>query len=262
MILKTGAKNFDRIEKEIRRVHSYEVPEIIAVPVIAGNKSYLKWLKRSIMAIFAAALLISSGITRGEDMARINLPEPKAKGNVSVEEAIGKRRSVRSYASRDISIEDVSQLLWACQGITDKARGDKRAAPSAGALYPLEIYLVKSDGIFHYIPKNHSLEAVSSKDSRDELAAAAYGQGFVSEAAVDIVICAVYERVTSKYGERGVRYTDMEAGHAAQNVFLQAVSLGLDSVPVGAFSDNEVAKVLQLPKNVKPLYILPVGYKK
>ena len=261
LILKTKRKNFDKIENEVRRLHSYEVPEIIAVPIIAGSKSYLRWLKRSIMAVFSAVLLLSSGITRGEDMTRINLPEPKAKGNVSVEEAIGKRRSVRSYASKDISVEDVSQLLWACQGITDKARGH-RAAPSAGALYPLEIYLVKSDGIFHYIPKSHSLEAVSKRDSRSELAAAAYGQGFVEEAAIDIVICAVYERVTSKYGERGVRYTDMEAGHAAENVFLQAVALGLDSLPVGAFSDSAVAKVLQLPKETKPLYILPVGYKK
>lgn len=194
-------------------------------------------------------------------MKKIDLPEPKVKGAVSVEEAIQKRRSARSYASKDLSVEDISQLLWACQGITDKGRR-LRAAPSAGALYPLEIYVAKKDGLFHYIPEAHALETVSNNDIRTELAAAAYGQGYVEEAAIDIIIAAVYERITSRYGERGIRYTDMEAGHAAENVFLQAVALGLDSVAVGAFADAPVAKILKLPSGVKPLYILPVGYKR
>lgn len=197
----------------------------------------------------------------GEDMKTINLSKPKLKGSISVEEAIQKRRSVRNYSTKDISMEDISQLLWACQGITDERR-PLRASPSAGALYPLEIYLVKRDGVFHYIPEGHKLEAVSNKDVRRELALAAYNQGCVIEAGIDIVICAIYERVMSKYGERGIRYTDMEAGHAAQNVFLQAEALGLSSVPVGAFSDTKVTKVLNLPAGTKPLYILPVGYKK
>ena len=194
-------------------------------------------------------------------MKMINLPKPRLKGNVSVEEAIQKRRSVRNYSVREISIEDISQLLWACQGITDEGMAF-RASPSAGALYPLEIYLVKVDGIFHYVNEGHKLEAVSDKDRRGDLAGAAYGQGYVREAAIVIVICAVYERVTSQYSERGIRYTDMEAGHAAQNVFLQATALGLYSVPVGAFTDAAVSKILGLPRDVKPLYILPVGYKK
>ena len=137
-----------------------------------------------------------------------------------------------------------------------------RASPSAGARYPLEVYLVKKDGVYHYIPRSHSLERVLDKDVKRDLAGAAYGQSFVEEADIAIVICAVYERVMSRYGERGVRYTDMEAGHAAENVFLQAVALGLDSVAVGAFTDDAVAKVLALPREVKPLYILPVGYRK
>jgi SagB-type dehydrogenase family enzyme len=194
-------------------------------------------------------------------MKTIQLPQPKTKGNISVEEAIQKRRSVRAYSLKDISLEDVSQLLWAAQGITDSRRG-LRAAPSAGALYPLEIYIVKKDGLFHYIPEAHKLEAISSNDMRRTLADASYGQDYVKEAAIDIVICAIYERVTSRYGERGIRYTDMEAGHAAQNVFLQAVALGLDSVPIGAFDDNAVSKILGLPRDTKPLYILPVGYRK
>ena len=215
---------------------------------------------RRILAVFGVIVFFAS-VLHGEDMAKIRLPEPKVKGNVSVEEAIEMRRSVRGYSSREIPLEDISQLLWACQGITDKARG-LRASPSAGALYPLEIYLVKKDGIFHYIPDGHLLEKVADKDVRGELAQAAYSQGYVAEAPIGIVIAAIYERVMSKYGERGIRYTDMEAGHAAENVFLQAKALGLDSVAVGAFGDAAVARILGLPKDTKPLYILPVGYKR
>lgn len=194
-------------------------------------------------------------------MDNIILPRPRIEGQVSVEEAINKRRSVRAFSNKEISAEDISQLLWACQGITDKVKA-LRASPSAGALYPLEVYLVKKDGIFHYLPSGHRIERVSSRDVRQALAEASYNQRYVADAPVDIVICAVYERVMSKYNERGVRYTDMEAGHAAQNVFLQAVALGLDSVPVGAFGDVTISKILGLSSDIKPLYILPVGYKK
>ncbi len=163
-------------------------------------------------------------------MGIVELERPKTKGAMSVEEAIHKRRSVRSYSLKEISMDDISQLLWACQGITDSAQA-LRAAPSAGALYPLEIYLVKKDGVFHYIPAGHRLEVILKKDVRKDLAAAAHSQSCIEGADIDIVICAVYERVTSKYGERGIRYTDMEAGGAAENVFLQAAALGLESVP-------------------------------
>lgn len=209
----------------------------------------------------AVSFLVMASSIYGDDMAKMRLPKPKTKGTVSAEETIEKRRSVRSYGTREVSFDDISQLLWACQGITDASRG-LRAAPSAGALYPLEVYLVKKDGIFHYRPEGHDLEKVSGKDVRVDLAAAAYGQRYIADAPISIVISAVYERVMSKYGERGIRYTDMEAGHAAQNVFLQAVALGLDSAPVGAFSDQAVGAILDLPKDVKPLYILPVGYRR
>jgi SagB-type dehydrogenase family enzyme len=200
-------------------------------------------------------------LAAAEDMNQIKLPKPRTRGGISVEEAIKARRSVRSYAPTDISMEDLSQLLWACQGVTDERRG-YRAAPSAGALYPLEVYVVKSDGVFRYVPDTHSLEAISGRDVRRELAAAALGQGFVAQVPVDIVICAVHSRITSRYGQRGIRYTDMEAGHAAENLFLQAEALGLSSVAVGAFNDASVARVLGLPDDTKPLYILPVGHKK
>ncbi|MBL7156921.1 MAG: SagB/ThcOx family dehydrogenase [Candidatus Omnitrophica bacterium] len=193
-------------------------------------------------------------------METIKLPKPKLKSTVSLEEAIAKRRSVRSYSSKQLTTEEISQLLWACQGMTDR-RGF-RTAPSAGALYPLEIYLVKNEGVYRYIPKSHQLEKISGKNVKQDLARASWNQSFIEEAPIDIVICAVYERVTSRYGERGIRYTDIEVGHAAQNVHLEAVSLGLASVPVGAFNDAAVSKALNLQRNEKPIYIIPVGHKR
>jgi SagB-type dehydrogenase family enzyme len=177
---------------------------------------------------------------------------------MSVEEALARRRSVRSFAARDLTEEQISQLAWAAQGVTEPRMG-LRTAPSAGALYPLEIYLVKKDGVFHYIPEGHELAQISSADVRGRLAEAALGQSSVREAPLDIVIAAVYERTSSKYGSRAERYVHIEAGHAAQNLHLQAVALGLASVPVGAFDDNAVSKTLGLPPEERPLYIIPVG---
>ncbi len=195
------------------------------------------------------------------DMAKdlIILPEPKKHGNVSVEECIARRRSIREFQKKDLTIEEISQILWSAQGITDPKR-KFRAAPSAGALYPMELYLVCSKGVFHYLPDGHKLERIKQQDLRQELSNAAWGQNFVAEAGVSIVICAIYGRTTWRYGQRGIRYVDMEAGHIAENIHLQAVSLGLGSVPVGAFSEEKVKSLLDLPRDQQPIYIIPVGY--
>jgi SagB-type dehydrogenase family enzyme len=178
---------------------------------------------------------------------------------MSVEEAMARRRSIRQFARRELTLEQVGQLAWAAQGITEPARG-LRTAPSAGATYPMEIYLVKRDGVFHYLPKGHKLERVSAEDKRAALAQAALGQSSVQEAAVDVVIAAVYERTRQRYGDRAERYVHIEAGHIGQNLHLQAVALGLGSVSVGAFDDAAVSKTLGLPSEQAPLYIIPIGY--
>ena len=190
---------------------------------------------------------------------RISLPKPSTDSDISLEYTIEKRRSVRRFKSDDLTLKQIGQLLWAAQGITDKRRGF-RTAPSAGALYPMELYIVKKDGLYHYLPQSHQIERLRDKDLRRELSKAALGQKCVLDAPVDIIICAVFERVTSKYGRRGIRYTHIEAGHIAQNIHLQAVSLGMGSVPIGAFLDEEVINILNLPEKEKPLYIIPVGY--
>jgi SagB-type dehydrogenase family enzyme len=197
---------------------------------------------------------------------KIKLPEPSYTSNVSVEEALSKRRSIRAYSGDNLTIEEVSQLLWAAQGITSPGGG--RTAPSAGALYPLELYLVVGDvegidkGVYKYIPgEEHDLEKVKDGDMRAELAEAAGKQESVKDAAIDIVFTAVYERTMRKYKERGIRYVHMEAGHAAQNVYLQAVSLDLGTVVIGAFIDSEVKKIVNAGEQEEPLYIMPVGRK-
>lgn len=187
------------------------------------------------------------------------LPEPRTTGPMSVEEALTLRRSVRQFAAKDLTVEQISQLAWAAQGITDRKRGF-RTAPSAGALYPLEVYLVKRDGVFRYLPQGHKLLQQSKQDLRGPLAQAALGQSPVREAPLDIVIAAVHKRTRVKYGARAERYVHIEAGHVGQNIHLQAVALGLGSVPIGAFDDDEVARVLGLPAEERPLYIIPVGY--
>ena len=193
----------------------------------------------------------------------IKLPEPRYRSDVSVEEALLKRRSIRDYTGEPLTLQEVSQLLWAAQGITDP-RGF-RTAPSAGALYPLEVYVVVGDvenlakGVYRYNPHEHELVKVLDGDKRAGLAKAAVGQSWVEEAAIDIVITGVYERTTQKYGERGVRYVHIEVGHAAQNVCLQATAMGLGSVTVGAFHDDQVGEILNLLGGEQPLYIIPIG---
>ena len=196
----------------------------------------------------------------------MKLPEPNYESKTSVEKALLERRSVRAYNDESLGLNEVSQLLWAAQGITDPG-GRYRTAPSAGALYPLEVYLIISrvesmtQGLYKYKPHLHEIVKIMEGSVKDELAAAALGQSCIRKSAIVIVFSAVYERTTQKYGERGIRYVHMEAGHAAQNVYLQAVSLNLSMVTVGAFRDDEVKKVLNMPDKEQPLYILPVGRK-
>lgn len=198
--------------------------------------------------------------------AQIHLPSPNPKGGMSLAEAITWRVSVRDFAPEPITQSQLSQILWATQGTTDSPWG-RRTVPSAGATYPLEVFVVCGDngveeipsGIYHYNIDNHSLTQHHQRDVRSELARAALNQEFIYQAPVDIVICAEYERTLRRYGARGERYVHIEVGHAGQNIYLQATALGLATVAIGAFYDEQVRQVLRLDKQYKPLYIMPVG---
>ncbi len=213
------------------------------------------------LTCIAAVLPSETESTGMKKRVIISLPPPKTKGTMSLEEAIQKRRSVRTYSAKELNQGEISQLLWAVQGITDKERG-LRAAPSAGALYPLEIYLVEKNGVFYYNVVHHSLTQRSGEDVRSKLAQASWEQSFIAKAPISIVICVERDRMTGKYGSRGNRYVDIEVGHAAENLHLQAVAIGLASVPVGAFDDDQVHNILGLPEGQDVLYIIPIGYAK
>jgi SagB-type dehydrogenase family enzyme len=188
----------------------------------------------------------------------ITLPTPNQDGSMSLEKAIAIRRSRRNFLPQSLTLEQISQLTWAAQGQEVGSRF--RTVPSAGATYPLELFVVTGDGLFHYLPAKRSLEKLTGQDLRAALASAAWGQGFIEAAPLTLVFAAEFSRTTNHYGKRGMRYVYMEAGHTAQNVHLQAESLGLGSVAVGAFDDNSVSKVLSLPKNLEPVYMVTVGY--
>ncbi len=230
----------------------------------------------SILVVMKFTNLISLNTVRTNGTLGMNnetivyLPLPKFKvGELTVEEAIAFRRSIREYKNEPITLLQLSQILWAAQGITNTQHGF-RAAPSAGATYPLEIYVVVKEGgveglaagIYHYDPYTHSLRLVRKGDFSNDLYEASLEQPWVRDAAVNIVITAIYERTTGRYGERGVRYVHIEVGHAGQNIYLEATNLGLGTVAIGAFYDDEVRKILGVQPNEHPLYIMPIGVPK
>jgi SagB-type dehydrogenase family enzyme len=193
----------------------------------------------------------------------VRLPPPRFEGPVSIEQTLLARRSMRTFSRDPLTVDDLTQLLWAAQGITHPQ--GYRTAPSAGALYPLELYAVVGhmvglpSALYRYRCREHALELKSDRDLRPELCRAALGQRPVERAPVIFLMTAVYGRMTGKYGSRGVRYVDMEAGHAAQNLCLQAVALDLKSVVIGAFQDAEVGRIAMLTADEEPLYLVPVG---
>lgn len=187
------------------------------------------------------------------------LPSPVLAGQTSLEEALARRRSVREFRDTPLTAPELGQLLWSAQGVTHDQ--GLRTAPSAGALYPLELYVATAEGVFRYDPQGHRLLVLGQADARTALYRAALSQDAVRQAPAVFVVTAVYERTAKKYGaERSPRYVHLEAGHAAQNLLLQAVVLGLAAVPIGAFDDQGIQEALGIPADHEPLYVIPVGH--
>lgn len=192
-------------------------------------------------------------------MADVKLPDAATKGRMSLEQAIARRRCVREFLDRPLTPTQVGQLCWAGQGITDPNEG-LRAAPSAGATYPIELYVASADGVVHYRPASHQLKPHLDEDVRDALRRQALDQEMITEAPVTFIIAATVERTSRRYGGRAERYCYIEAGHIAQNMLLQAESLGLGGVPIGAFEDRRVTSLLKLPRGQRVLYMLSIGH--
>lgn len=237
----------------------------------------------SLLLPTAIGLLVTViGSQQGDDPAdpatatTLRLPAPRLDGACSVEEALAARRSVRSFTNEPISLEALAQLVWAAQGISltmDAPKGwpwgtwhgGKRTAPSAGALYPLELSIVVGNvggvnpGVYRYMPQAHTLVRVTEGDRRSALVRAAGGQQWMADAACIVVVGAVYSRTEAKYGERAPRYVHIEVGHAVENLCLQAVALKLGTTVVGAFNDDEVKSVVGMPADEQPLALVPIG---
>jgi SagB-type dehydrogenase family enzyme len=198
------------------------------------------------------------------DESLLALPQPRVDGGLSLTEALLRRRTVRDFGPQSLSLDAVGQLLWAAQGITSEQ--GYRTAPSAGALYPLELHLIAGRvnglpaGAYRYVPSGHRLRPTVTGDLRPAVADAALDQDWIARAPALVVVSAVPSRTTRKYGRRGHRYVHMEVGHASQNLLLEAVALGLAGAIVGAFDDDRLGDLLALPRGEEPLVILPVGH--
>ncbi len=245
---------------------------------------FLVFLFPVLLFIIATDNLDSKTMARGNvqlanpEAELVRLPAPRHDSRFSLEKAIKMRRSVRQYKDSPLTLAEISQILWAAQGFTRERKepparwnpkyewqGGLRTAPSAGALYPMEIYLLAGKveglpgGLYKYIPKNHALRKLAGADKRKALCQAALGQPQIEKAPAVILMAGVYERTSYKYGERAERYVHMEAGSVAENVYLQATALGIGTVLIGAFNDDEVKKAMSLPADESPLIIMPLG---
>ena len=241
------------------------------MPIRVSRKGFLKIFTGVSLAALSIIFLkkfekfLESDDKKLDEGYLVQMDEPRTKGDISVEEAIKRRRSRRTFTNNPILLTEISQLCWAAQGITEPLM-KFRSAPSAGALYPLEVFLIigNSDlesGIYQYFCKEHSLICVKKGDYRSQLSDASLGQECIQNAALNVVITAIYERSTIRYKSRGKeRYVHMEAGHVAQNIYLQSESMELGTVAIGAFYDNSVQEIISIPKDHIPIYILPVGH--
>jgi SagB-type dehydrogenase family enzyme len=219
--------------------------------------------KRALPIVVVVAILsgmaLSGTMARSQEDTMRALPEPHRDGRVSVERALAERRSVRRFRADELTRAELAQLAWAAQGVSS-AEG-LRTAPSAGATYPLELHVATSEGLFHYVPRAHALERRASEDVRGALERAAHGQDAISSAPAVFLFAAVVGRTEERYGRRAERYVFMEAGHAAQNLLLQATALGLAGVPMGAFEDDAVHRAARLASEERPLYLVPIGHR-
>ncbi len=229
---------------------------IAAIAFTVGSRSLTPEAKSNESENYSESMNIQPGAT-------IDLPEPVTDGQMSLEKTLTLRRSIRSYTEEPLTVSEVSQLLWSAQGITNE-RG-YRTAPSAGATFPLEMFLVVSNvegmekGLYHYHPEGHRLEFIREADLAEPLYQASLSQSMILEGGVVLVFGAIFERTTERYGERGIRYVHNEIGHASQNVHLQAAALDLGTVVIGAYNDDEVEEALRLGDQYRVLYLMPVG---
>lgn len=193
-----------------------------------------------------------------ENQDIIHLPQPDKEGGGGLHKILNDRRSIRSYVDGEITKEELSQILWSGDGISYEERAF-RTAPSAGALYPIDIFVFNEEGVFRYEPQDHYLKRVQDEDRRDDLYTASLSQGAVRDADTVLVLMGFVERTSVKYGDRALRYVYIEGGHICQNILLEVENLGLGAVPIGAFHDEQILEILSLEDDVVPVFVIPIG---
>lgn len=265
-------KAFDYLNKAIH-AGLIEKSWLEGDPDLEGLRQDERWDQMLANIDTRVAMLESSLPDSHEVEDMVILPEPRYQSEVSIEETLKNRRSIRTYSDTSISLQEISQLLWAAYGITKPLenappfiRGGLRTAPSAGARYPLELYVVVREvddllpGLYLYRSENHQLVRLSSENIWERLSEACFNQPMFKTAAAAIVYSAIFARTTDRYGERGrERYVCMDLGHSAQNVYLQAVALKMGTCAVGAFSDLQLKHVIGMTKKEEPLYLMVLG---
>ncbi len=222
---------------------------------MAGNMFFFRMMGIFMVLIFLAI----AGIVYAEETGtKIILPNPIKKGTLSLEEVLWKRQSIRSFSGQELNWQQIGQLLWASQGVN---RPDKkyRTSPSAGATYPLELYVIKPSGIYHYLPNEHAVVKTMSGDMKQALAKANLGPRMMQESKCVFLFTTIFERTIKEYGKNAIPYVYLEAGHAAQNLLLQAVALGLGGVPNGSILDRHHQQALNIPEEENLIYILVIG---
>jgi protease I len=226
-------------------------------------KSWRHKMRRRLLTIIVSVGLVATGFCQRPDrpvtLRIVQLPQPKLSGPMSLEDALAKRRSIRTFSPMGLTYDQLGQLAWAAQGITDSKTGF-RTAPSAGAIYPIKLYFATEQGLFVYNPADHTLVQTVDKDIRAELSKAAMGQAAVAQAGCSIIITGSINDVAARYGQKARTYIILEAGHIAQNILLQAVTLELGAVPIGAFDTNPVRRLCHLTSELEPFYIISVGH--
>jgi SagB-type dehydrogenase family enzyme len=252
------------VSRKIQKQLKDEIQKRINVMIdkIINHIKTFKMTPATILILSYVFIAYTTGAAMGKKDV-IPLPQPDTIGAMTLEQTLLQRRSIRNFKDATLSLKQISQLLWSVQGITD-IRG-YRTAPSAGALYPIEVYVIAgkvnelSPGIYKYLPEKHEIKIIKTGDFRNDLYAAALNQSPILQAPTTILFSGIFKRITGKYGKRGIQYAFIEAGHAGQNLLLESISLGLGTVPIGAFDDADVSRILGFNEDETPMYLFPVG---
>jgi SagB-type dehydrogenase family enzyme len=231
----------------------------------------MNFLKPTVIAAYLLVFCTMAFSQQDKRAGIINLPVVQFSPDQPLITLLQNRQSVREFKNQSLTLEQVSLMLWAAAGKKmDAISAASRTVPSAGACHPIEVYLLIQPqgiknlkaGLYRYQVDDHSLQALPVSLDEKAFIAACQNQAFVAKSPITLIIAACFQKTSHRYGPRGEHYVFLDAGHVGQNIYLMATQLGLATVEVGAFDDMKLAKYLNLPEQLKPILVMPVGYAK